>query len=109
MAGAFSKLRLTFLTVMPSPYMRDLFGAIADDPRFELRVKYLEREAVAAPGVFWKDRPLPNYATVLPGRWYRFWRARVHVNADVISSIRRDQPDVVVVSGYFSVTTQVAM
>jgi glycosyltransferase involved in cell wall biosynthesis len=104
-----AKLRVTFLTVMPSPYMRDLFEAMARDPRFELRVKYLEREAVAAPGVFWKDRPLPEYASVLPGRWYRFWRARVHVNAGVISSLRRDRAQVVVVCGYFSVTTQVAM
>lgn len=102
-------LRLTFLTVMPSPYMRDQFEATAADPRFRLRVKYMEREAVAAPGVYWRDRPLPDYATVLAGRWCRVWGARVHVNPGVVAAIRSDRPDVVVVAGYNALSSQLAM
>jgi glycosyltransferase involved in cell wall biosynthesis len=102
-------LNLTFLTVMPSPYMRDLFEAFNGDDRIRLKVKYLEREAVAAPGVYWKDRPLPEYATVLPGGWFRFWRARVHVNSEIVSNLRSDRPDVVVVAGYNALSSQIAM
>jgi glycosyltransferase involved in cell wall biosynthesis len=102
-------LQITFLTVMPSPYMRDLFEALNRDDRVSLKVKYLEREAVAAPGVYWRDRPLPSYAKVLPGGWFRFWRARVHVNSEVISSLRADRPDVVVIAGYNAVSSQLAM
>jgi glycosyltransferase involved in cell wall biosynthesis len=102
-------LRVTFLTVMPSPYMRDLFEAFNNDPRFRLRVKYLEGDAVAAPGTYWKERPLPEYATVLSGRWYRFWGARVHVNSEVVKSLHADRPDLVVVAGYNALSSQIAM
>jgi glycosyltransferase involved in cell wall biosynthesis len=103
------RLRITFLTVMPSPYMQDLFEAFNSDPRFRLSVKYLERDAIAAPGTYWQERPLPNYATVLPGCWYRFWGARVHVNSGVVQSLRVDRPDLVVVAGYNALSSQIAM
>jgi hypothetical protein len=102
-------LRLTFLTVMPAPYMMDLFEAIHRDPRFCLTVYFLEKPAVAAPGVYWREKPLPSYASVLPGAWFFFSRARVHFNTGFFSALDKDRPDLVVVMGYFSLTCQLAM
>jgi glycosyltransferase involved in cell wall biosynthesis len=94
---------------MPSPYMVDLFDAIHQDPRFRLTVHFLERPAVAAPGVYWQEKPLPAYSSVLPGGWFWFSRSRVHFNTGLLEALDKDQPDVVVVMGYFSVTCQLAM
>jgi glycosyltransferase involved in cell wall biosynthesis len=102
-------LRLTFLAVMPAPYMMDLFEAIHQDSRFRLTVHFLEKPAVAAPGVYWKERPLPSYASVLPGGWFYFVRARIHLNAGLFEALEKDRPDVVVVMGYSSLTYQYAM
>jgi glycosyltransferase involved in cell wall biosynthesis len=100
---------VTFLAVMPAPYMMDLFEAIHQDPRFCLKVHFLEKPAVAAPGVYWQDRLLPSFANVLPGGWIWFIRARVHLNAGVFSTLDEDRPDVVIVLGYSSITCQLAM
>jgi glycosyltransferase involved in cell wall biosynthesis len=102
-------LRVTFLAVMPAPYMLDLFEAIHQDPRFCLAVHFLERPAVAAPGVYWQEKPLPSYASVLPGGWFWFSRARVHVNTGLFEALSKDRPDVVIVMGYVSPTCQLAM
>jgi len=102
-------LRVTFLAVIPSPYMVDLFEAIDQDPRFCLRVHYLEKPAMAAPGVYWKEKPLPPYASVLPGGKLVCGRTRIHVNSGLLRTLDQDAPDVVVVMGYFSLTHQFAM
>lgn len=102
-------IRISFLAVMPAPYMMDLFNAIDRDTRFVLKVHFLEEPAVAAPGVYWKERPLPRYASVLPGGWIYLLRARVHLNFGLFAALERDRPDVVVVLGYSSLTCQLAM
>jgi glycosyltransferase involved in cell wall biosynthesis len=102
-------LRVTFLAVMPAPYMMDLFEAIHRDPRFALSVLFLERPAVAAPGVYWQEKPIPSYASVLPGGWFFFSRARVHINTGLFSALDGSRPDIVVVLGYSSLTCQLAM
>src|SRR5262249_28788394 len=102
-------LRVAFVAVMPAPYMMDLFEAIHQDPRFELAVFFLERPAVAAPGVYWRERAIPSYASVLPGGWFRFSKARVHMNVGLLSALDRCRPDIVVVLGYSSLTCQLAM
>ena len=55
-------IRVSFLSVMPSPYMQDLFQAIAIDTRFSLRVHYLE---MAAPDTHWDDSENPPNNIVL--------------------------------------------
>jgi glycosyltransferase involved in cell wall biosynthesis len=102
-------LRVSFLAVMPAPYMLDLFEAIHRDPRFRLSVHFLERPAVAAPGVYWQEKPLPSYSSVLPGGWFFFSKARIHLNTGLFTALHSDQPDVVVVMGYSSLTYQLAM
>ncbi len=90
-------MRVTFLAVMPSPYMVDLFDAMAADGRIEPRVLYLEE---AAPDTYWAQRELPTYSRVLPGKWYWCAGARLHWNAGVVSAVREDPGDVTVVVGY---------
>jgi glycosyltransferase involved in cell wall biosynthesis len=94
---------------MPAPYMMDLFDAIHQDPRICLTVYFLERPAVAAPGVYWREKALPSYSSVLPGGWFFFIRARVHLNTGLFAALDKDRPDVVVVLGYSSITFQLAM
>jgi glycosyltransferase involved in cell wall biosynthesis len=99
-------LRVTFLTVMPSPYSLDLFAAMEVDGRITPHVLYLE---MAAPDTYWGQVPLPESAEVLAGGWRNFGGGRVHWNPGAIAAVRRSRPDLVVVSGYSSLTSQVVM
>jgi glycosyltransferase involved in cell wall biosynthesis len=99
-------LRVTFLTVMPSPYTLDLFRTIEADGRILPQVLYME---MAAPDTYWGSVELPSYSRILPGRWTNFGGGRIHCNVGVIRAIQQTKPDVVVIAGYSSFTTQVAM
>jgi glycosyltransferase involved in cell wall biosynthesis len=66
-----------FISVVPSPYQRDLFRALAERPEIDLRVFYLEG---AAPDSPWPEKPLAPYETVLPGFWFPIGHARCHWN-----------------------------
>ena len=99
-------MRVTFLTIMPSPYSLDLYAAIEVDGRIVPRVLYLE---MAAPGTYWGDVPLPDSAEILAGGWKNFAGGRIHWNPGAIEAIRRSRPDLVVVSGYSSLTSQLVM
>ncbi len=99
-------LKLAFQAVMPSPYMQDLFEAMSRDPRFQLRVYYLE---MAAPDTYWGHQPLPDYAEVLPGRWFWFAGGRIHYNPGAARRILHDDPDLVVINGYSGLTNQIVM
>ena len=99
-------MRVTFLTTMPSPYSLDLFAAMQVDGRIVPRVLYLE---MSAPDTHWGQVPLPESAEVLAGGWKNFGGGRVHWNPGAIAAIRDSRPDLVVVSGYSSLTSQVVM
>ncbi len=71
------KMRVTFFSVVPSPYQRDLFAALAVRPEVELSVDYLE---AAAPDSPWPEKPLASFERILPGRWFALGAARCHVN-----------------------------
>lgn len=101
-----SPMRVTFITVMPSPYVQDLFACMASDGRFQLQVLYLEQ---VAPDTYWGPQNMPPYARVLPGRWIGILGARVHVNPTVISALRNTHPDLSVIVGYSGFTNQMAM
>ncbi|HEX4085520.1 MAG TPA: glycosyltransferase family 4 protein [Chthoniobacteraceae bacterium] len=71
------RYRVAFLSVVPSPYQRDLFAALARREDVDLRVDYLE---AAAPDSPWPEKPLPRYSRILPGFWFPVGSARCHVN-----------------------------
>ena len=99
-------LKVAFLTVMPSPYTQDLFHAMQSDGRIRPRVFYME---MTAPDTRWGKVPLPDYATVLSGFWVPFLGGRVHLNPRAVRAIAAERPDVVVVGGYMTLTTQMVM
>lgn len=68
---------VAFISVVPSPYQRDLFRALAARPEIDLRVYYLE---AAAPDSPWPQEPLAPYESILPGFWFPIGKARCHWN-----------------------------
>ncbi len=70
-------MRVAFISVVPSPYQRDLFAALATRPEVSLRVFYMEK---AAPDSPWPQRPLAAYESYLRGFWFHVRHARVHLN-----------------------------
>ena len=98
--------RATFLTPTPSPYMQDLFVAMARDGRIAPTVMYLERDA---PGFKWAHSGLPDYSEILPGGWFNFFGARIHANPSAIVRVLGSKPDIVVVAGYSGLTNQALM
>jgi glycosyltransferase involved in cell wall biosynthesis len=70
-------LLVSFFSVVPSPYQRDLFRALAQRSEVDLRVHYLEASSPDSP---WPEKALADYESVLPGRWFALGNARCHVN-----------------------------
>ena len=97
------KYRVVFLSVVPSPYQRDIFAALARRDDVDLRVDYLE---AAAPDSPWPEKPLPDYSRILRGFWFPIGSARCHVNLPLPDY--RDF-DVVVLNTMMSVTAQCLM
>ena len=93
-------IRVAFVSVVPSPYQRDLFAALAARSDLTPRVFYMER---AAPDSPWPERSLAPYESYLPGFWFPLGRARVHVNWRLPSP--RDF-DVIVCNTLMSLTGQ---
>lgn len=72
------QMKLTVISVTPSPYQRDFFSALAQHPAVELQVNYLEGQTPDSP---WPEKPLASYERVLPGRVWGQRRVRCHWNA----------------------------
>ncbi len=70
-------MKVAFVSVLPSPYQRDLFAAIAACPEIDLSVFYMER---AAPDSPWPQKPLAAYERIMPGFWFGLGKARIHMN-----------------------------
>ena len=70
-------MKVALVSVLPSPYQRDLFAAIAALPEVKLSVFYMEH---AAPDSPWPQKPLAPYERYLPGFWFNFGKARIHCN-----------------------------
>ena len=94
------KHRVAFVSVVPSPYQRDMFAALARRDDVDLQVHYLE---AAAPDSPWPEKALPDYSKILPGFWFPIGAARCHVNWPLPSF--RDR-DVVVLNTMMSLTAQ---
>lgn len=71
-------MKVGVLSVVPSPYQRDFFRALAGHPGIDLEVAYLED---AAPDSPWPKKPLEEYETLLPGRTLGRGRVRCHSNS----------------------------
>lgn len=93
------KRRVAFVSVVPSPYQRDLFAALSRKPEVELRVFYLEAESPDSP---WPRKPLADYEEILRGTWFPLGSARVHLN--VPPDLRGF--DLIVMNSLMSVTAQ---
>jgi glycosyltransferase involved in cell wall biosynthesis len=92
--------RVAFVSVVPSPYQRDLFAALANRSDIQPAVFYMERGAPDSP---WPEKSLAPYEKILPGFWLPVGSARVHVNWRIPAL---DQYDVVVVNTLMSITGQ---
>ena len=93
-------LRIAFISVVPSPYQRDLFRALAKRPEITLDVYYLE---AASPDSPWPDKPLESHEHILPGFWIGAGGARLHVNWNLPDVRNRD---IVVMNSLISFTAQ---
>jgi glycosyltransferase involved in cell wall biosynthesis len=93
-------LRVAFICVVPSPYQRDLFAALAQRPEVDLQVYYMER---AAPDSPWPEKPLAHYEHYLRGGWFALGSRRVHVNWPLPDLSKHD---VVVLNTLMSFTAQ---
>ena len=93
-------MKVAFVSVVPSPYQRDLFRALAARTEVELSVFYLE---AAAPDSPWPEKALAPYESILPGTWLPLGPARCHVNWPLP---RLRDYDVVVMNTLMSLTGQ---
>ena len=94
------RLRVAFVSVVPSPYQRDLFATLATRDDVKPRIFYMER---AAPDSPWPERPLAEYESYLPGFWFPLGKARVHLNWRLPSP---GDYDVIVCNTLMSLTSQ---
>ncbi len=97
------KHKVAFVTIVPSPYQRDLFGALAARDEVEMSVYYLEQ---AAPDSPWPDKELRAFERILPGFWFNVGSMRAHMNWPIPDL---SDADVVVLSSFTSVTGQLLM
>jgi glycosyltransferase involved in cell wall biosynthesis len=97
------KHKVVFVTVVPSPYQRDLFGALAAREEINLSVYYLES---AAPDSPWPEKELRSFERILPGFCVPFGSVRAHVNWPLPDF---SDADFVVLSSFTSFTGQLLM
>ena len=95
-----------FLTVIPSPYQRQLFERLSKAEGTDVKVLYY---AMAADDRQWEQPKLSPFETVMPG-----WRPRLrgtgtYCNPSVVSAMLAANADIVVVSDYSAITAQLAM
>ena len=97
------KHKVAFVTIVPSPYQRDLFGALAAREEVDVSVYYLE---LAAPDSPWPDKDLRPFERILPGFWFNVGSVRAHMNWPIPDL---SDADFVVLSSFTSVTGQLLM
>lgn len=69
--------KVAVLSVVPSPYQRDLLGALSKQPEIQLNVFYQERQPHDSP---WPDATLAAHERILPGFYLRVRTVRSHWN-----------------------------
>lgn len=93
-------IKAAFVTVVPSPYQRDILRALARQPEVDLSVYYLEESVPESP---WPRQPLASYERVLPGFWFHLGSGRCHLNWS-LPDLR--SYDIVVMNTLMSLTGQ---
>jgi glycosyltransferase involved in cell wall biosynthesis len=98
--------RVVFLTVMPSPYQRQLFQALNSDGRMEMRVLYYTQ---SAPDRNWSIDSLADYEGILPGRTIGWLGPSAHLNSGISRLLKNDSSELFILSDYSALTSQIAM
>jgi glycosyltransferase involved in cell wall biosynthesis len=92
--------KVFFITIVPSPYQRDLFGALSVREDVDLSVCYMEE---ASPDSPWPEKSLRSFERIMAGFWLPFGEARVHLNWGLPSLA---DADFVIISTFTSLTGQ---
>ncbi len=100
------KRRLLFLTVIPSPYQRQLFDRLAKAKIFDVKVLYY---AMGAHDRQWEHPELAPFETLMPGTQLRWLGGSAYCNPRVLRSLFETSADLVIVSDYSVPTAQIAM
>jgi len=98
--------RVLFLTVLPSPYQRQLFQALHSDGRMEIRVLYCAHTAADRN---WSIGSLSGFEEILPGRTIGWLGPSAHFNRGIADILEKDSSEVFVLSDYSALTSQIAM
>lgn len=93
-------MRVAVVSIVASPYQRDLLRALGRRPEVELEIFYLESGAYDAP---WPRQPLAGNERVLPGFWIPLGSGRCHLNWP-LPDLR--PYDIVIMNSLSSVTAQ---
>jgi glycosyltransferase involved in cell wall biosynthesis len=101
-----AKRCILFLTVIPSPYQRQLFDRLSKSPFFDVKVLYY---GVTAHDRQWQQPELSAFETVMPGVQLPWLGGSAYCNPRVLRSMFEVGADVVVVSDYSVPTAQLAM
>lgn len=97
------KIKVSFYSVLPSPYQRDILYTLSQHPEIDLQVFYLEGACSDSP---WPEKPLQPYEYILPGFHLTWGLSRFHLNWHWP---KVNQSDVVVLNGYMSLTAQLLL
>lgn len=93
-------IRVAILSIVPSPYQRDMFHALSQCPDIELQVFYNEAGSPDSP---WAKRPLQAYEQILPGFYMSWGKARFIVNLKLPEV---GNCDVVIFNGFMTLAAQ---
>lgn len=93
-------MKVAVFTIVPSPYQRDLFRALAVLPDVELQVYYAE---AASPDSPWPKEPLQPYERILRGFWLGSVSRRFIFNWE-LPDVRG--ADVIILNGYITAPAQ---
>src|SRR5215467_12134078 len=95
-----SRHKVLFFTIVPSPYQRDLFGALAGREDIDLSVCYMDSVSPENP---WPENSLRPFERIMPGFSVPLGGGRGHVNWGLPNL---SEPHVVVLSSFTSLTGQ---
>jgi glycosyltransferase involved in cell wall biosynthesis len=98
-------MKLCFLSVMPSPYMEDLFESLNAASDLEIQVLY---ETMAVQDTHWGDRRLPEYAMLIGSSSSTPPIRRFTYNSGITTDLLQADADLYIVQGYSSLTDQAA-
>jgi len=98
-------MKLCFLSVMPSPYMEDLFEALNEASGIKIQVLY---ETMAVQDTHWGNRDLPDYAKLIGSCSSTPPHRRFTYNSAITTDLLQADADLYIVQGYSSLTDQAA-